>query len=98
MRHIGLFLEELRGGATDASFFAELMAIATRTRRVCTGTAVHVTPLRSPLSIAEDVATLDHMSGGRFELGNGRSGSALPTRINTLSRRTRRPMGAAARR
>ena len=25
MRHIGLFLEELREGATDASFFQELM-------------------------------------------------------------------------
>ena len=111
MRHIGLFLEELRAGATDPEFFAELMqtvdaaeewgldgiwlgeihflptrsilssplvvgsAIATRTRRMCVGTAVHVIPLRNPLGVAEDVATLDHLSGGRFEFGIGRSGS-----------------------
>ena len=112
MRHIGLFLEELRDGATDAEFFKELIdtvdaaeawgldgiwlgeihflptrsilasplvvaaAIASRTRRMCIGTAVHVIPLRNPLGVAEDVATLDHLSGGRFEFGIGRSGSA----------------------
>ena len=51
-------------------------AIASRTRRMCIGTAVHVIPLRHPLAVAEDVATLDHLSGGRFEFGIGRSGSA----------------------
>jgi len=118
MRHIGLFLEELREGATDTDFFQELMqtvdaaeawgldgiwlgeihflptrsilcspltiaaAIATRTRRMCVGTAVHVIPLRNPLSVAEDIATLDHLSGGRFEFGIGRSGS--PRSYNAL--------------
>src|SRR5262245_3980940 len=111
MRHIGLFLEELRTGATDPDFFGELFqtvdaaeewgldgiwlgeihflpsrsvlssplvlasAVATRTRRMCVGTAVHVIPLRNPLGVAEDVATLDHVCGGRFEFGIGRSGS-----------------------
>jgi alkanesulfonate monooxygenase SsuD/methylene tetrahydromethanopterin reductase-like flavin-dependent oxidoreductase (luciferase family) len=49
-------------------------AIATRTRRVRVGTAVQVLPLNHPLRIAEDVATIDHISEGRFEFGIGRSG------------------------
>jgi alkanesulfonate monooxygenase SsuD/methylene tetrahydromethanopterin reductase-like flavin-dependent oxidoreductase (luciferase family) len=49
-------------------------AIATRTRRVRVGTAVQVLPLNHPLRIAEEVATIDHISQGRFEFGIGRSG------------------------
>ncbi|HEV8439613.1 MAG TPA: LLM class flavin-dependent oxidoreductase [Methylomirabilota bacterium] len=49
-------------------------AIATRTRRLRVGTAVQVLPLNHPLRVAEEVATLDHISEGRFEFGIGRSG------------------------
>jgi alkanesulfonate monooxygenase SsuD/methylene tetrahydromethanopterin reductase-like flavin-dependent oxidoreductase (luciferase family) len=49
-------------------------AIATRTRRLHVGTAVQVLPLNHPLRIAEEVATVDHISEGRFEFGIGRSG------------------------
>ena len=49
--------------------------MAARTRRVRIGTAVTVLPLANPLRIAEEVATVDHLSGGRFDLGIGRSGS-----------------------
>jgi alkanesulfonate monooxygenase SsuD/methylene tetrahydromethanopterin reductase-like flavin-dependent oxidoreductase (luciferase family) len=49
-------------------------SIATRTRRLRVGTAVSVLPLNHPLRIAEEVATIDHISGGRFEFGIGRSG------------------------
>ena len=49
-------------------------AIASRTRRVRVGTAVQVLPLNHPLRIAEEVATLDHISEGRLEFGIGRSG------------------------
>src|ERR671918_1072237 len=49
-------------------------SIATRTRRLRVGTAVQVLPLNHPLRIAEEVATLDHISEGRFEFGIGRSG------------------------
>jgi alkanesulfonate monooxygenase SsuD/methylene tetrahydromethanopterin reductase-like flavin-dependent oxidoreductase (luciferase family) len=49
--------------------------LAARTRRVRIGTAVTVLPLANPLRIAEEVATLDHLSGGRFDFGVGRSGS-----------------------
>src|SRR3989442_3316708 len=51
-------------------------SIATRTRRLRVGTAVTVLPLSHPLRIAEEVATLDHISEGRFEFGIGRSGIA----------------------
>ena len=50
-------------------------AIASRTRRLRVGTAVHLLPLNNPLRIAEEVATLDQVSEGRFEFGVGRSGS-----------------------
>lgn len=50
--------------------------LAARTRRVRIGTAVQVLPLGNPLRIAEEVATVDRLSGGRFEFGVGRSGSA----------------------
>jgi alkanesulfonate monooxygenase SsuD/methylene tetrahydromethanopterin reductase-like flavin-dependent oxidoreductase (luciferase family) len=49
--------------------------IAARTRRIRIGTAITVLPLGHPLRIAEDVATLDHLSQGRFDFGIGRSGS-----------------------
>jgi alkanesulfonate monooxygenase SsuD/methylene tetrahydromethanopterin reductase-like flavin-dependent oxidoreductase (luciferase family) len=49
-------------------------AIAARTRRLKIGIAVQVLPLCHPLRLAEEVATLDHLSGGRLILGVGRSG------------------------
>src|SRR5215469_9632774 len=41
-------------------------AIAQRTRRMKIGTAVQVLPLCHPLRLAEDVATVDQLSEGRF--------------------------------
>ncbi len=49
-------------------------AIAQQTSRVTVGLAVNVLPLGHPLRLAEDVATLDHLSNGRLEYGIGRSG------------------------
>jgi alkanesulfonate monooxygenase SsuD/methylene tetrahydromethanopterin reductase-like flavin-dependent oxidoreductase (luciferase family) len=108
--HFGLFVEEMRYGATQASAFRDVFetadraeawgidcvwlgeihftptrsvisaslqvasAIAARTRRLHIGTAVQVLPLNHPLRIAEEVATVDHISEGRFEFGIGRSG------------------------
>ena len=50
--------------------------LAARTARVRIGMAVTVLPLVHPLRIAEEVATVDHLSRGRFDLGIGRSGAA----------------------
>ena len=49
-------------------------AIAAVTQRLRIGIAVQVLPLSHPLHLAEDVATLDHLSHGRLEFGVGRSG------------------------
>ena len=49
-------------------------AIAARTRRMKIGIAVQVLPLCHPLRLAEEVATVDHMSNGRLIFGVGRSG------------------------
>ena len=49
-------------------------AIAARTRRLRVGTAVSVLPLGNPLRTAEEAATIDHISEGRFDFGVGRSG------------------------
>jgi len=50
-------------------------SIVTRTKRLRVGMAVQVLPLIHPLRIAEEAATVDQLSEGRFEFGVGRSGN-----------------------
>jgi alkanesulfonate monooxygenase SsuD/methylene tetrahydromethanopterin reductase-like flavin-dependent oxidoreductase (luciferase family) len=72
-----VWLGEIHFAPTRSVISASLQvasSIATRTRRLRVGTAVSVLPLNHPLRIAEEVATLDHISEGRLEFGIGRSG------------------------
>jgi alkanesulfonate monooxygenase SsuD/methylene tetrahydromethanopterin reductase-like flavin-dependent oxidoreductase (luciferase family) len=49
-----------------------LSYLAAKTHRIRLGIGVSVLPLEHPLKVAEDVAVLDHLSGGRVDLGVGR--------------------------
>lgn len=51
--------------------FVALAALATLTRRVRLGIMVAAVGFRNPALIAKQAVTLDHLSGGRFELGIG---------------------------
>src|SRR5262250_1999914 len=46
--------------------------IAAKTTRLRVGTAVIVVPLHHPLVVAEEIATLDQLAGGRVDIGLGR--------------------------
>jgi alkanesulfonate monooxygenase SsuD/methylene tetrahydromethanopterin reductase-like flavin-dependent oxidoreductase (luciferase family) len=48
-----------------------LAAVAARTARALVGTAILMPVLRNPVVLAQQVATIDQISGGRFVLGVG---------------------------
>jgi probable F420-dependent oxidoreductase len=51
--------------------FVALSAIAATTERLRVGTGIALIVERDPITLAHEAATLDHVSGGRFELGIG---------------------------
>jgi hypothetical protein len=59
----------------DDGYSPSLMTIAgaavARTSRIRIGTFVVLLPLHDPITVAEDAATLDVLSNGRFDLGVG---------------------------
>lgn len=74
----GAWLGEIHFNPARSVLSAPLVVagfIAGRTRRLRVGTAVQILPLKHPLRIAEEIATIDHISEGRFDFGIGRSGS-----------------------
>jgi alkanesulfonate monooxygenase SsuD/methylene tetrahydromethanopterin reductase-like flavin-dependent oxidoreductase (luciferase family) len=58
------------GMAPSPSVF--LAAIGQRTTRLRFGTFVYALPVHHPLRVLEEICMLDHMSGGRLEIGFGR--------------------------
>ncbi|MFF3615010.1 LLM class flavin-dependent oxidoreductase [Streptomyces sp. NPDC002580] len=66
----------LEGGGLSSPW-TFLAHAAARTTRIRLGTAVTVLPLEDPVRLAEDVATVDALSGGRVEVGVGSGGSGL---------------------
>ncbi|MFJ4693067.1 LLM class flavin-dependent oxidoreductase [Streptomyces sp. NPDC088766] len=68
--------EPLGGGGLSAPW-PFLAHAAARTTRIRLGTAVTVLPLEDPVRLAEDIATVDTLSGGRVEIGVGSGSSSL---------------------
>jgi alkanesulfonate monooxygenase SsuD/methylene tetrahydromethanopterin reductase-like flavin-dependent oxidoreductase (luciferase family) len=58
------------GMAPSPSVF--LSAVGQRTKRLRFGTFVYALPAHHPLRVVEEICMLDHMSGGRLEIGFGR--------------------------
>jgi len=54
-----------------------LSAVAQRTRRLRFGPLVFALPLHHPLRMIEEICMLDHLSGGRFDIGFGRGSSPI---------------------
>jgi alkanesulfonate monooxygenase SsuD/methylene tetrahydromethanopterin reductase-like flavin-dependent oxidoreductase (luciferase family) len=75
-RHFG----SLGAGLPSALPF--LGALAQATERIRVGTAVIPISFEHPIRIAEDAAIVDHLSGGRLELGVGKG---LPAGLSTQS-------------
>src|SRR5436189_699133 len=57
------------GNQSDPLTF--MMAVAARTSTLRVGTGIFQLPIHDPLRVAEQVATIDQLSGGRVSLGVG---------------------------
>jgi len=60
--------------AASPSCLSVLTYLAGRTSRIRLGSAAVLLPLRNPIHVAEDVATLDILSRGRFDFGVAKGG------------------------
>lgn len=59
------------GGERGGSQWPRIAALAARTKRITFGTGIFLLPFAHPINVAEDVATIDHISQGRIILGVG---------------------------
>ena len=62
-----------------------LAALARATKRIHLGPLVYLLPLYSPLRLAEEICMLDHLSGGRFEVGVGRGVSPFELNFHNIA-------------
>jgi luciferase family oxidoreductase group 1 len=60
--------------ASSSSPFPILAHMAARTSRIRLGSAAILLPFHDPITVAEDVATIDILSNGRFDFGVGKGG------------------------
>jgi luciferase family oxidoreductase group 1 len=60
--------------ASSSSPFPILAHLAARTSRIRLGSAAILLPFHDPIAVAEDVATFDILSNGRFDFGVGKGG------------------------
>jgi F420-dependent oxidoreductase-like protein len=67
--YLGIPADEDDPGSLDA--WATLAALAARTERIRLGTMVSPATFRHPSVLAKSATTVDHVSGGRVELGLG---------------------------
>jgi alkanesulfonate monooxygenase SsuD/methylene tetrahydromethanopterin reductase-like flavin-dependent oxidoreductase (luciferase family) len=58
-----------------------LAAVARATKRIRFGPLVYLLPLYHPVRLAEEIAMLDQLSGGRLEIGVGRGISPIESRL-----------------
>lgn len=70
--------------------FVALAACAAVTRRIRLGTGITLVAQRDPIWLAKEVASLDMISGGRFELGIGYGWNVEEMRNHGLDYRLRR--------
>ena len=84
-------------GAEAAPMFEAMVAnawLAARTTDLRLGSLVLCDSFRHPVVFAREAVTIDHASGGRFELGLG-WGSVAPSSRPSASARSNRASGSA---
>ena len=69
--------ENVHSGPEALEPMVVLSQFAAYTERITIGPAVVLLPLRNPVGFAHAVATVDHLSEGRFILGVGSGGNAV---------------------
>jgi alkanesulfonate monooxygenase SsuD/methylene tetrahydromethanopterin reductase-like flavin-dependent oxidoreductase (luciferase family) len=70
--HVFLVEHHFTGQGQVSASMTLLAYLAARTSRIRLGTAVVVLPWHNPVLVAEQAATLDLLSGGRFDFGVGK--------------------------
>lgn len=89
-----VWLTEHHGTDYGACWSPSVMAaaIAVQTKRIGIGYAVNVAPFHPPRQLAEDIALVDHLSGGRITAGFGSGYSRIEYGILGMNYEERGPL------